>query len=69
MNETGETTSIVSAEFPNDLAWRARVAAALAGISRSELIRRATDEYIARTTPTKKIASYGLQEKSASPKA
>jgi metal-responsive CopG/Arc/MetJ family transcriptional regulator len=37
---------IVTAEFPGELAHQARIAAAVAGISRSELIRQAVAEYL-----------------------
>jgi hypothetical protein len=39
----------VTAEFPHQLARQARVAAALEGTSRSELIRKAVSDYVIQT--------------------
>lgn len=45
-----ENTVNVNAPFPLTLAKQARVAAAINGISRAELIRRAVGEYLKRLT-------------------
>lgn len=41
-----KTVKVISAEFPSTLERQARIAAAQRGISRSELIRRATHAYL-----------------------
>jgi hypothetical protein len=54
----------VTAEFPHQLARRARVAAALQGTSRSELIRQAVDTFVEGLGVDRLLASVSLEEAS-----
>jgi hypothetical protein len=58
----------VTAEFPHQLARQARVAAALQGTSRSQLIRQAVSEYILQTAVAGLLGPGADREESPSEK-